>query len=122
MIKVLIVDDSKFMRLTLKNILRRNEIKVVGEAESDMEAVEKYKKLKPDLVIMDIVMPVQSGLKAVGEICKLNPDAKVIMVSAMGQETIVEESMKLGAKAFVVKPVKQEELLEVISKVMEKGD
>ncbi len=122
MIKVLIVDDSKFMRLTLKNILRRNEIKVVGEAESDMEAVEKYKKLKPDLVIMDIIMPVQSGLKAVGEICKLNHDAKIIMVSAMGQEAIMEESVKLGAKAFVVKPVKQEELLEIISKVMQEGD
>ncbi len=119
MMRVLIVDDSKFMRLTLKNILRRNEIKIVGEAESDREAVEKYKKLKPDLVIMDIVMPVQSGLKAVGEICKLNHDAKIIMVSAMGQEAIMEESMKLGAKAFVVKPVKQEELLDVISKVME---
>lgn len=121
MATVLVVDDSKFMRLTLANLLERKsdgKYKVVGEASDDVTALEQYKKLKPDLVTMDIIMPVESGLKAVKEIMAIDPNAKIIMVSAMGQDKIVEEAMQLGAKGFVTKPVKPEELMATIEKVL----
>jgi two-component system chemotaxis response regulator CheY len=105
------------MRLTLKNILEKNGMEVVGEAENDVESVEKYKELKPDFVTMDIIMPVESGLKAVKNICEFDPNAKVIIVSAMGQESIVQESMKLGAKGFIVKPIRENKLLAIFNKL-----
>lgn len=119
MTSVLVVDDSKFMRMAIKKILMSGGMEVVGEAEEDTEAVAKYKELKPDLVTMDIIMPVESGLNAVREICTFDPGAKIIMVSAMGQESIAEEAMSLGAKGFVVKPIKNEELLEAINSILE---
>lgn len=119
MTSVLVVDDSKFMRMAIKKILVSGGMEIVGEAEEDMEAVAKYKKLNPDLVTMDIIMPVESGLNAVRDICRYDPKAKIIMVSAMGQESIAEEAMSLGAKGFVVKPIKSEELLETINSVLE---
>jgi two-component system chemotaxis response regulator CheY len=118
MSRVLVVDDSKFMRMALKNILNKAGMEVVGEAEKDIEAVEKYKELKPDLVTMDVIMPTESGLNAVRDICNYDPGARIIMVSAMGQESIIEEAMSLGAKGFVVKPVKSEELAKAISKAL----
>ena len=120
MAKILIVDDSKFMRLTLKNLIEKNYNGVhtiVGEAGTAVEAVEKFLQLAPDLVTMDIIMPEESGLEAVKKIMAYNPKAKIIMVSAMGQEKIVEEAIALGAKSFVVKPVKTEDLLKTIEKV-----
>ncbi|OGS17143.1 MAG: hypothetical protein A2219_03360 [Elusimicrobia bacterium RIFOXYA2_FULL_50_26] len=121
MANVLVVDDSKFMRLILKNGIENDsgkKHKVVGEAEDGASAVAKYKELKPDIITMDIIMPVESGLQAVQKIMELDPSAKIIMVSAMGQEKIVEEAMKLGAKGFVTKPVKNEELLASIEKII----
>src|SRR3989339_887716 len=121
MANVLVVDDSKFMRLILKNGIENDsgkKHKVVGEAEDGASAVAKYKELKPDIITMDIIMPVESGLQAVQKIMELDPSAKIIMVSAMGQEKIVEEAMKLGAKGFVTKPVKNEELLASIDKII----
>ncbi|MFH8039146.1 MAG: response regulator [Candidatus Aenigmatarchaeota archaeon] len=119
MAKILVVDDSRFMRLTIKNILEKNgKHQVIGEADNDISAVENYKKLKPDLVTMDIIMPVESGLRAVKEIIEFDPNAKIIMVSAMGQEKIVEEAIKLGAKGFITKPVEPQKLLEIIDKVL----
>jgi len=121
MANVLVVDDSKFMRLILKNGIENDSgkrHKVVGEAEDGASAVAKYKELKPDIITMDIIMPVESGLQAVQKIIELDPSAKIIMVSAMGQEKIVEEAMKLGAKGFVTKPVKNEELLASIDKII----
>ena len=118
--KILIVDDSKFMRLTLKNLIEKSFAgvhEVVGEAGTAAEAVEKFLQLKPDLVTMDIIMPVESGLEAVNKIVAHSPTAKIIMVSAMGQEKIVEEAIALGAKSFVIKPVKTEELIKAIEKV-----
>lgn len=118
---ILVVDDSKFMRLTLSSLIEKKsegKYKVVGEAGDDVEAVAKYKELKPDVVTMDIIMPVESGLRAVKEIKSIDPAAKIIMVSAMGQEKIVEEAMQLGARGFVTKPVKPEELMSAIDKIL----
>ncbi len=121
MAKILIVDDSKFMRLTLKNVLEKqfNGLHtVVGEASTAQEAVEKFLQLRPDLITMDIIMPEESGLEAVKKIVAHNPNAKIIMVSAMGQEKIVEEAIALGAKSFVVKPVKTDDLIKTVEKVL----
>ncbi|OGF45062.1 MAG: two-component system response regulator [Candidatus Firestonebacteria bacterium RIFOXYC2_FULL_39_67] len=117
MSKILIVDDSSFMRLMLKDILRAKH-EIADEGTNGQEAVEKYKKLKPDLVTIDMIMPVQNGIDAVKEIVKFDPGAKVIMVSAMGQELLVEEAMQSGAKAFIVKPFQGDKVLEVIDKVL----
>ncbi len=121
MARILVVDDSKFMRLILKNYLEKDsggKHQVVGEAERDQEAVEKYKELKPDLVTMDIIMPVESGLAAVKQIVEFDPKARIIMVSAMGQEKIVEEAVSLGAKGMIVKPVKSQDLLAMVEKTI----
>ena len=121
MAKILIVDDSKFMRLTLKNLLEKSfggTHSVAGEAGNAVEAVEKFLQLRPDLVTMDIIMPGESGLEAVKKIIAHSPSAKIIMVSAMGQEKIVEEAIALGAKSFVVKPVKTEDLIKTVEKVL----
>lgn len=121
MARILIVDDSKFMRLTLKNFLEKNFggiHQVVGEAGSAAEAVQKFDELNPDLVTMDIIMPEESGLDAVKKIVVKHPQARIIMVSAMGQEKIVEEAIALGAKSFVTKPVKPEELFKTVEKVL----
>lgn len=121
MARILIVDDSKFMRLTLKNFLEKNFAgvhQVVGEAGSAEEAVTRFNELTPDLVTMDIIMPEASGLEAVKKIIAQHPSARIIMVSAMGQEKIVEEAIALGAKSFVTKPVKPEDLFKTVEKVL----
>jgi two-component system chemotaxis response regulator CheY len=121
MATILIVDDSKFMRLTLKNLIERSfkgAHQVIGEAEDTPEALEKYKQLRPDLVTMDIILPTESGLECVKRIVAFDANAKVIMVSAMGQDKIMEEALAFGAKAFVVKPIKPEELVKAISSIL----
>jgi two-component system, chemotaxis family, chemotaxis protein CheY len=121
MATILIVDDSKFMRLTLKNLIERKSggrHVVVGEAEDDITALQKYKELKPDLVTMDIILPSNGGLKAVTEIVQLDPAANILVVSAMGQEKIIEEAMRLGAKGFVIKPVNPDKLLASIDAIV----
>ncbi len=121
MANILVVDDSKFMRLTLKNFIERNsggKHKVIGEAEDAPQAVEQYNLLKPDIVTMDIIMPEEIGIEAVKKIISSDPNAKIIMVSAMGQEKIVQEAIQAGAKAFINKPVKPEELLAAIDKLL----
>ena len=101
---VLVCDDAIFMRTMISDILSQAGFEVVGEAESGVQAVEKYRQLKPDLVTMDIVMPDMGGIEAVREICKTDPDAKILMCSAMGQQALVVEAIQAGAKDFVVKP------------------
>jgi two-component system chemotaxis response regulator CheY len=121
MAKILVVDDSKFMRLTLINYIEKRSSgrhQVVGEAADDISAVAKYRELRPDAVTMDIIMPVESGLKAVKEIVSLDPKARIVMVSAMGQEKICEEAKELGAKGFITKPVKPEELLKELDRIL----
>lgn len=115
--KVLIVDDARFMRLNLSNILKE-EFEIVGEAENGEEAVEKYKKLNPDLVTLDITMPVKDGLQALKEIIEYDKNAKVVMCSAMGQKGMVVESIKSGAKDFLVKPFQKEKAIESLKKLI----
>jgi two-component system chemotaxis response regulator CheY len=116
--KVLIVDDAAFMRMMIKNILTKNGFEVVGEASNGAEAVELYKKLKPDLVTMDITMPEMDGIEALKKIKEIDPNAKVIMVSAMGQQQLVIEAIQAGAKDFIVKPFQPDRLLEAVNKAL----
>jgi two-component system chemotaxis response regulator CheY len=121
MVRVLIVDDALFMRKMLSDILKNEGIEVCGEAENGKEAVEKYKELKPDLVTMDIVMPKMEeidGVSAVREIMKIEPQAKIIMVSAMGQHSLVVEAIQAGAKDFVTKPFQPSRVIEAIKRVL----
>lgn len=117
MAKILIVDDAAFMRITIKNMLKKSTHEVVGEAENGKLAVERYKALMPDIVTMDITMPEMDGLQALLEIIAINPAANVIMVSAMGQEAMVREAIMSGAKGFIVKPFKEEGFLSAIDKL-----
>lgn len=116
--KALIVDDAAFMRLALKAMLERNGFEIVGEAENGDMGVKKYKELKPDIVTMDITMPVMNGLEALKEIKAFDPEAKVVMFSAMGQESYIREAVMLGAKSFIVKPLKEEHVVKVLTKVL----
>ena len=115
---ILICDDAAFMRMMIKNTLTKGGYTVAGEAENGAKAVEKYKELSPDLVLMDITMPEMDGIQALKEIKKLDGGAKVIMCSAMGQETMVMDSIKSGAKDFIVKPFKPERVLSTVKKIL----
>ncbi|MGI5936498.1 MAG: response regulator [Oscillospiraceae bacterium] len=117
MAKIMIVDDAAFMRITIKNMLKKSSHEVVGEAENGKVAVERYKLLNPDIVTMDITMPEMDGITALKEIMKIDPSAKVIMVSAMGQEAMVREAVINGAKGFIVKPFKEEGIISAIDKL-----
>ncbi len=120
MARILIVDDSQFMRSILKNLLIPKGHEVVGEASNGREAIEKYKKLRPDLVLLDIVMPDMDGLETLKEIKKIDPNARVIMCTALGQQKIVIEALKAGARGYIVKPFKAELVLKEIDRVLGK--
>jgi two-component system, chemotaxis family, chemotaxis protein CheY len=117
---VMITDDAAFMRMMLKDILEKNGFTIVAEAVNGQDAVDKYSQLKPDLVTMDITMPQKDGITALKEIMQLNPQAKVVMCSAMGQQTMVIEAIQAGAKDFIVKPFKPNRVLESIIRVLGK--
>ncbi len=116
-LRVLIVDDALFMRNMLKDILVKAGYEVVGEAGNGVEAVERYRQLQPDLVTMDIVMPSRSGIEALKEIVAEDPQARVVMCSALGQESLILEAVQAGAQDFIVKPFKEERVLEVVRRV-----
>lgn len=118
MAKILIVDDAKFMRMTLSDILIRNNHEIVGEGENGREAIALYHELQPDLVTMDITMPEMSGLEAMKEIRQNYPQAKVIMCSAMGQQRMVVEAIEAGAKDFIVKPFDEGRVIEAVNRVL----
>jgi two-component system, chemotaxis family, chemotaxis protein CheY len=118
---VRIVDDAIFMRNMLKDIFASGGFEVVGEASNGLEAVEKYKALKPDLTTMDIVMPFKSGIEATREIIKADANAVIVMCSALGQESLVMEAIEAGASDFIVKPFKAEDVLSVVKKVLGEG-
>ena len=115
---VLVCDDAIFMRTMISDILTQAGYQVVGEAESGAQAVQRYRELKPELVTMDIVMPDMSGIEAVREICKEDPDARILMCSAMGQQALVVEAIQAGAKDFVVKPFQPSRVLEAVQRLM----
>ena len=115
---VLICDDAAFMRVMIKDILTKNGYDVAGEAENGLKAVEKYNETKPDLVMMDITMPEMDGIAALKGIKQIDPNAHVIMCSAMGQQAMVIESIQAGAKDFIVKPFQADRVLEAVKKVV----
>lgn len=116
--RILIADDAAFMRRMLRNILQEGGFEVIGEADTGVKAVEFYKELKPDVVTMDITMPEMDGLNALKEIITFDPDAKVLMCSAMNQHTIVVEAIKLGAVDFIEKPFETDQVVKAINKVL----
>ena len=114
----MICDDAAFMRMMIKDILTKNGYNIAGEAENGAKAVEKYNELKPDLVLMDITMPEMDGIQALKKIKETDPNASVIMCSAMGQQAMVIESIQSGAKDFIVKPFQADRVLEAVQKVV----
>lgn len=118
MSKVLIVDDAAFMRMMLKDILEKNGFEVIGEAPNGAKAVELYQSVKPDIVTMDITMPDMDGIEAVKKIKAIDSTAKIIMCSAMGQQNMVMEAIKAGARDFIVKPFQGDRVVEAIKKVL----
>jgi two-component system chemotaxis response regulator CheY len=118
--RVLVADDARFMRELIKEIIEPEGYEVVGEATDGQQAVEAFQKLQPDLVTMDVVMPKRSGIEAVKEIISLDRSARVVMVSALGQEALVTEALQAGALDYVVKPFKPDNVLGTLRKVSEK--
>jgi two-component system chemotaxis response regulator CheY len=116
--RVLIVDDAVYMRNMIREILSGAGFEVVGEAGNGVEAVERWRELRPDVTTMDIVMPYRSGIEATREIVDREPGAVVVMCSALGQESLVMEAIEAGASDFIVKPFKPEEVLGVVRKVL----
>ena len=118
MARVLVVDDAAFMRKMVSDALSKAGHEVIGEAANGTEAVESFRSLKPELTTLDITMPEKDGLQALGEIMTLDPSARVIMCSALGQESKVLESIKLGARDFVVKPFQPARVQEAVAKAL----
>lgn len=118
MARILVVDDAAFMRKMVTDALTKGGHEVIGEAGNGTEAVERYQSLKPDLTTLDITMPEKDGLSALKDIMAMDPSAKVIMCSALGQESKVLESIKLGAKDFVVKPFQADRVLDAVGKAL----
>ncbi|WP_122643830.1 response regulator [Luxibacter massiliensis] len=118
MAKILLVDDAAFMRMMLKTTLTQAGYTDLLEAEDGVQAVETYNAEKPDLVFMDITMPNKDGLETLKEIKASDPNATIVMCSAMGQEAMVMESIKSGAKDFIVKPFKPERILSTVKKIL----
>ena len=117
MAKILVVDDAAFMRMRCSKLLTENGYEVV-EAENGLDAIAKYKENKPDAVLLDITMPEMDGLTALKEIRKVDPDAKVAMVTAMGQQSMIMDAIKSGAKDFVVKPFQPDRVLAAVKKLV----
>ena len=115
---VLLCDDAVFMRAMIGGIISQAGYEVVGEAENGREAVQRYAELKPDVVVLDIVMPDMSGLDALRAIRQANPDACVVMCSAMGQQKLMEEAIAAGARGFIVKPFNPSRVLEALTDAM----
>ncbi|EJY55634.1 response regulator receiver protein [Alicyclobacillus hesperidum URH17-3-68] len=118
MAKILVVDDAAFMRMMIKDILTKNGFEVVGEAADGAQAVDKYQELKPDLVTMDITMPEVDGIEALKRIRVIDPNARVIVCSAMGQQAMVIDAIQAGAKDFIVKPFQADRVVEAVQKAL----
>lgn len=121
-LRVLIVDDALFMRNMLKDIFVRAGYEIVGEAGDGAEAVQLYRETRPSLVTMDIVMPQMSGIEALQQICQEDSEACVVMCSALGQEGLVLQAVRAGARDFIIKPFKEQRVLEVVRRVTEEKE
>nr|WP_308628455.1 response regulator [uncultured Eisenbergiella sp.] len=119
MAKILVVDDAAFMRMMVKDALSKGGYTDVYEAEDGAKAVDEFERLLPDLVILDITMPNMDGLQALKKIKQSHPDATVVMCSAMGQESMVIDAIKSGAKDFIVKPFKPDRILKTVSSILD---
>lgn len=119
--KILVVDDAKFLRTTLRSIFEKNEHEIVGEAENGEQAIQQFKELKPDLITMDITMPVMDGIEAIKEIMKIDSQAKIIVCSAVGQKKVVIEAIEAGAKDFIVKPFNEAQVIDTVNRVMKQS-
>lgn len=115
-VRIMIVDGAAFTRMMLKDIFTNNGFEVVGEAGNGNEAVKKYQELKPDVITMDITMPELDGIAALKQIRAIDPEAKIIMCTALGQQNVVVEAVCAGAKDFVVKPFDPERIVESVQK------
>jgi two-component system chemotaxis response regulator CheY len=122
MARILVADDASFMRQMIRQIVEEEEHEVVAEASDGIEAIEQFKKHRPDVVTMDIVMPRRSGIDAVKGIIEVDPNACVVMCSALGQETLVQEALQAGARDFIVKPFKPDAVAATLRKVLEKEE
>ena len=118
--RILIADDLSFIRLVQREALISGGYQIVGEASTGREAVEMYERLKPDLIVLDITMPEMNGLEAMKRILALDPQARIIICSAIGQQSLIVEAIKAGARDFIVKPFKPERLVAAIDKALEK--
>jgi two-component system, chemotaxis family, chemotaxis protein CheY len=116
--KVLIVDDLAFIKLIIRDTLEKRGFEVIGEASNGIEAIEQYTKLRPDIVLMDITMPRMDGIQSLSKIMEVDKNAKVIMCSALGQQKLIVQAIKLGAKDFIVKPFKPERIIGAIKKTL----
>lgn len=116
--KVLVCDDSAFMRMMIKDILTKTDHDLAGEAENGRKAIEKYRELSPDLVLMDITMPEMDGIEALKEIMRIDPGAKVLLMGPQAQQSMADEAVHMGAKGFIVKPVQEKEVVEALKKVI----
>ncbi|HME55384.1 MAG TPA: response regulator [Candidatus Lokiarchaeia archaeon] len=120
--KILLVDDAQFSRNLLKKVISKSTTaEVCGEASNGNEALEQFQSLKPDMVTMDLVMPEKGGIDTIEELLQIDPSAKIVVVSALGQEALVLEAAKKGAKDFIQKPFKDAQILDVIDKVLIKA-
>jgi two-component system chemotaxis response regulator CheY len=116
--RILVVDDAIFMRRMISDILLNNGMEIVGEAETGIQAIELYKELEPDLVTMDIIMPEMSGIDAVRGIIASDHRALIVMCSALGQQSLVNEALEAGAKDFLIKPFNPSRVIEVVQNVL----
>ena len=118
MARIMIVDDAEFMRMVIRDILVKQGHEVAAEVADGECAIQKYQEVKPDLVLMDIILPDMEGTKTLQKLLDLDPEAKVVMCSSLGQKAVVMESIKIGAKDFIVKPFEPDKVLEVVKKVI----
>ena len=116
--KILIVDDSAFIRMALRDILTTNGYEVTGEADNGEQAIAKFQELRPDLVTLDVVMPGKGGLETLQEIIKLDPTVKTLMVTAVGKQSMVIESLQAGAKGFLIKPFEPNAVIAEVKRIL----
>ncbi|NTV51552.1 MAG: response regulator [Candidatus Firestonebacteria bacterium] len=115
--RILIVDDASFMRMMLRNILTSHGHTIVAEAENGLKAIEAYQQSKPDIMLIDLIMPEMGGIEAVKRIMEIDPQAKVVICSAMGQQALVVEAMQAGACDFIIKPFQPTSVIEAVQKL-----